>query len=80
MVVLKSINKNTKNQTISAKYYPGGVHEPGYIVVNYETNETIELNKSENDQSGMFAYHAKKQLLRVSALAVTPEESKTIWY
>ena len=80
MVVLKNINKNIENHTISAKYYPGGVHEPGYIVVNYESGETIKLDRAENDQSGMFAYHAKKQLLRVSALDVTPEESKTIWY
>ena len=78
MVILKRIVKNS-NQ-IEADYYPENGNFFGHLVVDIISGEISSITKAENDKIGAYAYHAKKQLLRVSALDVTPEESRTIWY
>ena len=78
MVILKRIIKNS-NQ-IEADYYPENGNIFGHLVVDIISGEISSITRAENDRIGAYAYHAKKQLLRVSALDVTPKESRTIWY
>lgn len=80
MVVLKNIIKNEDIKTIEADYFPGGGEIFGHLIINYETEDTIKLERSKNDLSGMFAYHARMRLIKLASLEKIPSESTSIWY
>ena len=82
MVTLKNIKKG--NKIISADYYPEDSTEPGYIVVDLETEEII-LNRSPKEHEKYYSYswytrYARYGLLEVAKSGKIPEKKVVMWY
>jgi len=45
MLRLKNIKKNEENHTIQAEYIPEDSEEVGFVVVDYESGEIIDITQ-----------------------------------
>lgn len=78
MIALKDIRKD--DVTISAKYYPEGKPQGGYLCVRLRDGKVIEHTPDGNYYTDYPPVHAKRRLIELAKLDVVPKESKAYWY
>lgn len=78
MVTLFNIKKSGK--TISCNYYPEDSDKKGYVVLDIESQDVIEKELSQDDNSMSHLAHAARKLREIRNDDDFPKEIKVVWY
>lgn len=81
--MVRLINIGRDNRYIWCDYIPEGKEMPGFIKVDMDTDEIIQIKFSlYEDETGLrwYSHHAKRRLIELKNASELPKVTAAIWY